>query len=134
MEERTTLQGFVTNEGRSEAWLKTCLQGGPSGRFHGTTADCIKENEQRDAFGRRARVEYMDGPRVKPVRGKPVVVQVLVEAREAGRGIGALKKSSQTADVQGGGFNNYKQTPEGKVILSPQGHPLCNYCGTPSHK
>ena len=40
----------------------------------------------------------------------------------------------QSTDVQDGGFNNYKQTPEGKVILSPQGHPLCNYCGTPSHK
>ena len=44
------------------------------------------------------------------------------------------KPSIQSKDVQDGGFNNYKQTPDGKVILSPQGHPLCNYCGTPSHK
>ena len=45
-----------------------------------------------------------------------------------------LKPSIQSKDVQDGGYNNYKQTPDGKVILSPQGHPLCNYCGTPSHK
>ena len=45
-----------------------------------------------------------------------------------------FRLSIQSKDVQDGGFNNYKQTPEGKVILSPQGHPLCNYCGTPSHK
>ena len=44
------------------------------------------------------------------------------------------KPAIQSKDVQDGGFNNYKQTPDGKVILSPQGHPLCNYCGTPSHK
>ena len=45
-----------------------------------------------------------------------------------------FKPSIQSKDIQDGGYNNYKQTPDGKVILSPQGHPLCNYCGTPSHK
>ena len=31
-------------------------------------------------------------------------------------------------------FNNYRQTQDGTVMVSPQGHPLCNYCGIPSHK
>ena len=60
--------------------------------------------------------------------------------RGYGRGRGGknsrqpFKPSMQSKDVQDGGFNNYKQTPDGKIILSPKGHPLCNYCGTPSHK
>ena len=55
-----------------------------------------------------------------------------------GRGQGAgrqpPKPSIQSKDSQDGGFNNYRQTQDGTVMVSPQGHPLCNYCGIPSHK
>ena len=55
-----------------------------------------------------------------------------------GRGQGAGRQpprpSIQSKDSQDGGFNNYRQTQDGTVMVSPQGHPLCNYCGIPSHK
>ena len=63
--------------------------------------------------------------------------------RGVGRGISrtrgrtsrqTIKPSMQSKDIQDGGYNNYRHTAEGKVMLSPQGHPLCNYCGIPSHK
>ena len=54
--------------------------------------------------------------------------------RGTGRGRQPPKPSIQSKDSQDGGFNNYRQTQDGTVMISPQGHPLCNYCGIPSHK
>ena len=34
-------------------------------------------------------------------------------------------------DVQG--IHNYQLTDDGKPIVNPRGHTLCNYCGVPSH-
>ena len=50
------------------------------------------------------------------------------------RGRQPPRPSIQSNDSQDGGFNNYRQTQDGTVMLSPQGHPLCNHCGIPSHK
>ena len=30
-------------------------------------------------------------------------------------------------------MNNYQQSGDGKLIYNSRGHPLCNYCGIPSH-
>ena len=40
----------------------------------------------------------------------------------------------QSKDAQEGGFFNYRQNQDGTLQTSMYGHPLCNYCGTPSHK
>ena len=53
-------------------------------------------------------------------------------ARGAGRG--QPRNAIQSKDTQDGGFHNYRQTQDNVLITSPQGHPLCNYCGRPSHK
>ena len=54
--------------------------------------------------------------------------------RGQGRGRIIPRPSIQSKDSQDGGFNNYRQTQDGTLMISPQGHPLCNYCGIPSHK
>ena len=36
--------------------------------------------------------------------------------------------------MQDGGHHNYRQSQDGTLHKSPHGHPLCNYCGIPSHK
>ena len=41
--------------------------------------------------------------------------------------VGSIKQS-RDAD----GVNNYQQTGDGKLVT--RGHPLCNYCGIPSHQ
>ena len=38
----------------------------------------------------------------------------------------------QTKDAEG--IHNFQQTNDGKVILNHRGHPLCFYCGIPSHQ
>ena len=43
--------------------------------------------------------------------------------------VGSIKQS-RDAD----GINNYQQTDNGKLITNHRGHPLCNYCGIPSHQ
>ena len=42
--------------------------------------------------------------------------------------------TTQTKDSSEMGFFNYRQHPDGTLITSQTGHPLCNYCGTASHK
>ena len=42
--------------------------------------------------------------------------------------------TSQSRDMQDGGHQNYRQSQDGTLHKSPHGHPLCNYCGIPSHK
>ena len=63
--------------------------------------------------------------------------------RGRGRGRGSVgsasgpkpqKPTAQSRDSQDGGYNNYRQSQDGTLHKSPQGHPICNYCGTPSHK
>ena len=54
--------------------------------------------------------------------------------RGQARGRQPPRPSIQSKDSQDGGFNNYRQTQDGTVMLSSTGHPLCNYCGIPSHK
>ena len=39
-------------------------------------------------------------------------------------------KQSKDAD----GINNFQQTADGRILLNYRGHPLCNYCGIPSHQ
>ena len=59
-----------------------------------------------------------------------------------GRGRGAAtntgipypKASVQSRDIQDGGYHNYRQAQDGTLHKSMHGHPLCNYCGVPSHK
>lgn len=59
-----------------------------------------------------------------------------------GRGRGATASSNGiprpnqiiSRDTQDGNHPNYRQTPDGQLHRSPLGHPLCNYCGIPSHK
>ena len=65
--------------------------------------------------------------------------------RGRGRGRGAVGSASgskslrptgptQSRDAQDGGHMNYRQSQDGNLHKSPSGHPLCNYCGVPSHK
>ena len=63
--------------------------------------------------------------------------------RGRGRGRGAIgsaaipraqKSISQSRDTQDGGHHNYRQSQDGTIHQTAQGHPLCNYCGKPSHK
>jgi hypothetical protein len=60
-----------------------------------------------------------------------------------GRGRGAGSNTSnqaikgsvvQSRDMQDGGYHNYRQAQDGTLHKSIHGHPLCNYCGIPSHK
>lgn len=55
-----------------------------------------------------------------------------------GRGRGASTNAPRTPlisrDVLDGNHPNYRQTPDGQLYRSIHGHPLCNYCGGPSHK
>ena len=63
--------------------------------------------------------------------------------RGRGRGRGAVgsaaaprtqKPTSQSRDTQDGGHHNYRQSQDGTLHQTSQGHPICNYCGKPSHK
>ena len=63
--------------------------------------------------------------------------------RGRGRGRGAIgsaaiqrlqKPISQSRDTQDGGHHNYRQSQDGTLHQTSQGHPMCNYCGKPSHK
>ena len=63
--------------------------------------------------------------------------------RGRGKGRGAIgsaaipraqKPTSQSRDTQDGGHHNYRQSQDGTLHQTSQGHPICNYCGKPSHK
>ena len=43
-----------------------------------------------------------------------------------------LGAKKQTKDAEG--FYNYLQSNNGKVALNHKGHPMCYYCGIPSHQ
>ena len=47
---------------------------------------------------------------------------------------GAPRPQTVSRDVMDGNLPNYRQTPEGNLMRSTFGYPLCNYCGKPSHK
>ena len=55
-----------------------------------------------------------------------------------GRGRGANSNGRRapqiSRDVLDGNHPNYRQTTDGQLYKSIHGHPLCNYCGGPSHK
>ena len=55
-----------------------------------------------------------------------------------GRGRGANSNGPRapqiSRDVLDGNHPNYRQTQDGQLYKSIHGHPLCNYCGGPSHK
>ena len=45
---------------------------------------------------------------------------------------GPMGTIKQTKDAEG--IYNFQQSNDGKVILNHRGHPLCYYCGIPSHQ
>ena len=47
---------------------------------------------------------------------------------------GAPKIQVVSKDVMDGNLPNYRQTPDGNLMRSAFGYPLCNYCGKASHK
>ena len=55
-----------------------------------------------------------------------------------GRGRGANSNAPRapqiSRDVLDGNHPNYRETQDGQLYKSFHGHPLCNYCGGPSHK
>ena len=61
--------------------------------------------------------------RARPARGRGNKARV-----ENNRG------HTQSKDVQENGFYNYRQNQDGTLQKSLHGQPICNYCGTASHK
>ena len=43
-----------------------------------------------------------------------------------------VRSVEQSRDADG--IHNYQQSADGKLVINHRGHPLCNYCGIPSHE
>ena len=99
-------------------------------------AETAQDDEDEDIQEQTSSTSGVRGSKGNPNRGRGGGARGGKTSNNTGKKTpknpGPKGTTKQTKDAEG--IYNFQQSNDGKVILNHRGHPLCYYCGIPSHQ